>query len=117
MTGTEATALRVFKGMTCRGNSEKPLSTVHCTGQKVQSEQFLYTSMSAYREQRSSAHLSGASQGADRRHDVNRLDSPGLPLLVQNVGPLHDFLAVGVEHALQEELQRSAKNEPSFERW
>ncbi|KAF3836396.1 hypothetical protein F7725_028954 [Dissostichus mawsoni] len=27
ITGTEATALRVFRGMTCRGNSEKPLST------------------------------------------------------------------------------------------
>lgn len=32
MTGTEATAFRVFRGMTCRGNSEKPLSTVHCRG-------------------------------------------------------------------------------------
>lgn len=30
MTGTEATALSVFRGMTWRGNSEKPLSTVHC---------------------------------------------------------------------------------------
>lgn len=29
MTGTEATAFRVFKGMTWRGNSEKLLSTVH----------------------------------------------------------------------------------------
>lgn len=29
MTGTEATALRVFRGMTCLGNSEKLLSTVH----------------------------------------------------------------------------------------
>lgn len=34
MTGTEATALRVFRGMTCLGNSEKPLSTVHCAGQQ-----------------------------------------------------------------------------------
>lgn len=34
MTGTEATALRVFRGMICLGNSEKPLSTVHCTGQQ-----------------------------------------------------------------------------------
>ncbi len=34
MTGTEATALRVFRGMTCLGNSEKPLSTVHCTAQQ-----------------------------------------------------------------------------------
>lgn len=31
MTGTEATALRVFSGITCLGNSEKPLSTVHWT--------------------------------------------------------------------------------------
>lgn len=37
MTGTEATALSVFSGMTWRGNS-KPLSTVHCTGQRQQSE-------------------------------------------------------------------------------
>lgn len=29
MTGTEATAFRVFRGMTCLGNSEKLLSTVH----------------------------------------------------------------------------------------
>lgn len=45
MTGTEATALRVFRGMTCLGNSEKPLSTVHCRGQqrKEQSENFPYT--------------------------------------------------------------------------
>lgn len=33
ITGTEATALSVFRGMTCRGNS-KPLSTVHCTGRR-----------------------------------------------------------------------------------
>jgi len=46
--------------------------------------------------------LSGSSQGADGRHDVNRLDPPGLPLLVQDVGPIHDVLAVGVEHALEE---------------
>lgn len=38
MTGTEATALRVFRGMTWRGNSEKPLSTVHCRGRDQQSE-------------------------------------------------------------------------------
>lgn len=36
MTGTEATALRVFRGMICLANSEKPLSTVHCTGQQRQ---------------------------------------------------------------------------------
>lgn len=42
MTGTEATALRVFRGMTCLGNSEKPLSTVHCRG-KAQSENVLCT--------------------------------------------------------------------------
>lgn len=48
------------------------------------------------------ADLSGASQGADGRHDVNWLDSPGLPLLVQDVSSLHDFLTVGVEHALEE---------------
>lgn len=34
MTGTEATAFSVFSGMTCLGNSEKPLSTVHCKGQQ-----------------------------------------------------------------------------------
>lgn len=88
MTGTEATALSVFRGMTCLGNSEKPLSTVHCAGRKGQSEQFLYTAASAYGGRRWSAHLAGAPQGADGRHDVDRLDAPGLPLLVQNVGPL-----------------------------
>ena len=44
MTGTEATALRVFSGMTCRGNSEKPLSTVHC-GAKERSEHVLHPSV------------------------------------------------------------------------
>lgn len=48
MTGTEATAFSVFRGMTCLGNSEKPLSTVHCSGRKGQSEQFLYAVASAY---------------------------------------------------------------------
>lgn len=43
MTGTEATALRVFRGMTCLGKSEKPLSTVHCSGQNVQSELYTFT--------------------------------------------------------------------------
>lgn len=33
---------------------------------------------------------------------MDRLDPPRLPLLVQNVGSLHDLLTVGAEHALQE---------------
>lgn len=37
---------------------------------------------------------------------MNRLDPPGLPLLVQNVRALHDLLSVGAEHALQEGLQK-----------
>lgn len=58
--------------------------------------------------------LSGAPEGADRRHDVNRLDAPGLPLLVQNVGALHDLLPVGVEHALQENSKAAMKR---LKRW
>lgn len=50
-----------------------------------------------------SAHLSGSTQRADGRHDVNRLDPSGLPLLIQNICALQDFLAVGVEHALEQE--------------
>ncbi len=46
MTGTEATALRVFRGIVCLVNSEKPLSTVHCSPQQTensQSEHFAHT--------------------------------------------------------------------------
>lgn len=41
---------------------------------------------------------------------MNRLDSPRLPLLVQNVSSLHDLLTVGAEHALQggQDRERSA---------
>ena len=46
------------------------------------------------------AHLSGPAEGADGRHHVSGLDAPGLPLLVQDVRPLHDLLPVGVEHTL-----------------
>lgn len=114
MTGTEATALRVFRGMTCRGNSEKPLSTVHCAERKNLRCQNLFYSFPRRRPflGRSSTDLSRASQGADGRHDVNRLDSPRLPLLVQNVSSVHDFLTVGVEHALDRErkyIQRKEK--------
>ena len=35
ITGMEATAFRVFWGMTCLENSEKPLPTVHCGGKCV----------------------------------------------------------------------------------
>lgn len=33
---------------------------------------------------------------------MDRLDSPRLPLLVQNVSSLQDLLTVGAEHALRE---------------
>lgn len=60
------------------------------------------TVRSALAVSRKAAHLSGGAQRADRRHDVDRLDPPRLPLLVQSVRPLHDLLTVGVEHALQQ---------------
>lgn len=96
MTGTEATAFRVFRGMTCLGNSEKLLSTVHWRQTRRHNK-----CAPSQPPPHTRAHLSGASQRAHRRHDVNRLDPPRLPLLVQNISSLHDLLTVGAEHGLQ----------------
>lgn len=95
MTGTEATAFRVFRGITCLGNSEKLLSTVHWRQTHSQD-----TCPPLQTPNHGCTDLSGASQRAHRCHDVNWLDPPGLPLLVQDIRSLHDLLTVGAEHAL-----------------
>ena len=62
-------------------------------------------------------HLSGPAQGADRRHHVSGLDASGLPLLVQDVRPIHDLLPVGVEHALGGERRRGQRDMDRYVEW
>lgn len=111
MTGTEATALSVLRGMTCRGNS-KPLSTVHCTQRRKPP---IHTSRTCIKlncwAATQSTHLTSSPEGAYRRHDVHWLDPPGLPLVVQDVSTLHNLLPVSAEHALQGD---HPENEPSL---
>lgn len=81
-------------------------ATVHRTLRTYKTGRTVRTCCLCGHPQHLTSNLSCASQRADRRHDVNWLDSSRLPLLVQNIGPLQDLLAVGVEHALRKRPQK-----------